>query len=73
MLFIGGTEWFINGGWAMYPLALLSIYTLFALANRTLLPRTIFIRTLFTGNLSTQTFNLKLLILNKQLNINADF
>jgi len=36
LMLIGGAEWFTNGGWAMYPLALLSIYTLFALVNRSL-------------------------------------
>lgn len=31
---IGGIEWFNSGGWAMYPLVFLSVYTLFAIANR---------------------------------------
>lgn len=36
LIIIGGFEWFSNGGWAMYFIALLSIYTLFALINRAL-------------------------------------
>jgi len=31
---IGGVDWFIKGGWAMYPLVLLSVYAVFVLLNR---------------------------------------
>jgi biopolymer transport protein ExbB len=31
---IGGLDWFIKGGWAMYPLLLLSIASLFIIFNR---------------------------------------
>ena len=31
---IGGVEWFKAGGWAMYPLAILSVYSVFVLINR---------------------------------------
>jgi len=36
LLLIGGLEWFTKGSWAMYPLALLSIYALFVILNRLL-------------------------------------
>lgn len=35
-ILIGGVEWFKAGGWAMYPLALLSVYAVFVLINRAL-------------------------------------
>ena len=35
-MLIGGIEWFKAGGWAMYPLVLLSIYAVFVLFNRAL-------------------------------------
>lgn len=31
---IGGVDWFVKGGWAMYPLVLLSVYAVFVLLNR---------------------------------------
>ena len=31
---IGGVEWLVKGGWAMYPLVLLSVYALFVIFNR---------------------------------------
>lgn len=31
---IGGIDWFVKGGWAMYPLLLLSVYALFVIFNR---------------------------------------
>jgi len=34
LLMIGGVEWFKAGGWAMYPLALLSVYAVFVIINR---------------------------------------
>jgi biopolymer transport protein ExbB len=34
LLLIGGIEWFTKGGWAMYPLLLLSIWSLFVILNR---------------------------------------
>ena len=34
LLLIGGVEWFTKGGWAMYPLALLSVYMMFVIINR---------------------------------------
>jgi len=34
LLLIGGVEWFTKGGWAMYPLILLSVYSLFVIFNR---------------------------------------
>lgn len=34
LLLIGGVEWFTRGGWAMWPLALLSIYMVFVIINR---------------------------------------
>lgn len=34
MLLIAGFDWFAKGGWAMYPLVLLSVYTLFVIFNR---------------------------------------
>lgn len=34
MLLIAGFDWFTKGGWAMYPLFLLSVYTLFVILNR---------------------------------------
>ncbi len=34
MLLIAGFDWFTKGGWAMYPLLLLSVYTLFVILNR---------------------------------------
>ncbi|MCB1217781.1 MotA/TolQ/ExbB proton channel family protein [bacterium] len=33
-LVINGLEWFSKGGWAMYPLALISLYTVFVILNR---------------------------------------
>ncbi|MCH7471990.1 MotA/TolQ/ExbB proton channel family protein [bacterium] len=34
ILLIGGIEWFTKGGWAMYPLLALSIYSLYVILNR---------------------------------------
>ena len=34
VLIIGGVDWFAKGGWAMYPLMLLSVYTVFVIINR---------------------------------------
>jgi biopolymer transport protein ExbB len=34
LLLIAGFDWFAKGGWAMYPLVLLSVYTLFVILNR---------------------------------------
>jgi len=34
LLLIAGFDWFTKGGWAMYPLLLLSVYTLFVILNR---------------------------------------
>lgn len=31
---IGGIDWLIKGGWAMYPLVLLSVYALYVIFNR---------------------------------------
>ena len=33
---LGGVEWFTKGGWAMYPLAALSIYALYIILDRAL-------------------------------------
>jgi biopolymer transport protein ExbB len=33
---LGGMEWFTKGGWAMYPLALLSVYALYVVLDRAL-------------------------------------
>ena len=35
LLLIGGFEWFSKGGWVMYPIALLSVYMVFVVINRT--------------------------------------
>jgi biopolymer transport protein ExbB len=34
LLQLGGLEWFSKGGWAMYPLLLLSIWSVFVILNR---------------------------------------
>ena len=34
ILVINGLEWFSKGGWAMYPLAVISLYTVFVILNR---------------------------------------
>ena len=34
ILQLGGLEWFVKGGWAMYPLLLLSVWSLFVILNR---------------------------------------
>ena len=31
---IGGIDWFAKGGWAMYPLVILSIWTIFVILER---------------------------------------
>jgi len=31
---IGGIDWLVKGGWAMYPLVLLSVYALYVILNR---------------------------------------
>ena len=34
LLLIGGIDWVVKGGWAMYPLVFLSVYTLYVIFNR---------------------------------------
>jgi len=34
LLLLAGVDWFTKGGWAMFPLALMSIYTLYVILNR---------------------------------------
>src|SRR5438552_17017097 len=34
LILIGGIDWFSRGGWAMYPLLLLSVWSLFVILSR---------------------------------------
>jgi biopolymer transport protein ExbB len=34
ILLIGGVDWLVKGGWAMVPIALLSVYAVFVILNR---------------------------------------